>query len=164
MVSESQAQYFCVKITPDKKNEIFEEYIALPRKEQWHYCSAKAAELGVAACTIRDIVHDEDRLRAYLAKRDRIRDMEMARAYANLGKALDVQIGILNQADTLPDNMKGLAQNAATDLMNRLNFKEKVAEEDRTMHFIFGSDIALGMPPAANADAPQPPDGESEAT
>ena len=161
-MSELQAKYFTQKIFPDQANEIFDEFMRLPRADQRKFCTRKAAELGVCRDTIERIVYDEKRINKRLANREKMRNIELIKAYDALGDAVDVQINFIRNSANLPPNMQGLAQNAATDLMNRLNFKEKVAEEDRSIHVVFSSDIALGMPKYAGEDTL--PDGRSEAT
>lgn len=120
---------FAPKLTKQQKNEIFMEFVGLySRREQLHFSKHKAAELDVSYKTIDRIISDQKRWDAFKASCEKIRDRELARAYAALPAALDVPLDLIRNADKYEGGLKQYPLQAANALMDRLNFREKAQE------------------------------------
>lgn len=152
---KTREELFAPKLTTRQKHEIFMEYVQLyTRKEQRAFAAQKAAELGVCRETIRRITGDKKRWDAYMKRCEDTRARELARAYAHLGDALDVPLSIIRDQEKYAGS--GLVQypmQAATDLMNRLNFKAETKEsEGVTINFVGGGMPATNMPVRRNGE------------
>ena len=146
---KSREEIFKPKLTEQQRREIFSEYVKLHTKnEQRAYAPLKAKELGVSDDTVRRVLNDQKRWDAYLKAVDNIKNREIARAYAHLGDALDVSLGVIRDKEKYEGS--GLIQypmQAATDLMNRLGLKAEAKESDGVnITFVGGCIPATNMP------------------
>lgn len=152
MSEESKAwadRQFARKLTARQKDEVFAEYVGLySRREQLHYPSRKAQELGVSYDTVKRIINDPKRWAKFKAKCERIYDREMARAYAHLPDALDVPLSIIRDADSYEGGLKQYPLQAANSLMDRLNFRERSEDKSNVaITFTGGAPLTVNMPP-----------------
>lgn len=145
---------FETKLTKKQKDAIFEEYLQLDSEtERRHYASKKAAELGVAHCTIQRIIHDKKRLADYLHKVNEIRDEQMARMWAHAGDAVDVHLDIIKRKEEFGVNMATTPQQSANALLDRIGLKAKKDDESTAVTFSIDGGMNIGMPKARKEEA-----------
>ena len=150
-MSDNKAKPFVPKLTKQQKNEIFMEFVGLySRREQLHFSARKAKELGVSYKTIDRIISDQKRWDAFKASCERIRDRELARAYACLPAALDVPLDLIRNADKYEGGLKQYPLQAANSLMDRLNFREKSEENNGVNINFVGGMPEVNMPTRSN--------------
>ena len=152
-MSENKGNPFAPKLTKQKKNEIFMEFVGLfSRQEQKCFSSRKAKELGVSYKTIDRIISDQKRWDAFKAQCEKIHSKELARAYAHLPAALDVPLDIIRNADQYEGGLKQYPLQAANALMDRLNFRAKSEESNGVNITFMGGMPEVNMPKREGED------------
>ena len=133
------------KLTSAQKDEIFEEFLRADDKARYHFATVKAAELGVSHSTIQRIIRDKKRTKKYLDRVNEIRDLQMARMWANAGAAVDVHIDIINRQREFGVNMATVPQQSANSLLDRIGLKAQKDDASTKVVFEIGG-LDVGMP------------------
>ena len=144
--NEETGQFVSI-LTPQQKSEIFHKYVeAAGTKELRHFNRDQAAVYGVSPSEIYKIVHDETRIKEWLARGNHAMDIAMGRLQRALIEAVNVQIAFMED-ESIPMPYQQLRQNAAKDIMDRMGLRKKDADEN-TFKIVFGgTEVNVGMPP-----------------